>query len=237
MTKAPRPWLVLPHGPFEKLEENLWTVEAELPRSPQMKRRAHFVRLSSGAIVAHPGICLDDAAMRELQAWGEIAFVIVPNRFHRLDAHAWRERFPHAKFVCPPACRASVEEAVRIDGDLSLIPTDPSLAIHAAEGWKDAEPILQVRSGPRVSLCFSDVVMNLTRMTGLEGFIFKLIGSAGELRVTRLARLLQLQNAAALKAQLLALADAPDLVRLVPCHGEIVDAGAAASLRAAANRL
>lgn len=234
---TPRPWIVLPHEPLEKLEENLWCVQGDLPRSPQMKRRAEFIKLSDGRIVAHPGLCLREEMLRELEAWGELAFCIVPSSFHRLDAHAFRERFPKLKFVAPAACRAKVESVVKLDGDLSLLPKDPALEVLTAAGWKDGEGILRVTSGPRVSLLFSDVIMNLTRLRGFEGFVLGLLGSTGGAKVTRIARLLQVRDQPALKAQLLVLAGTPGLARLVPCHGEIVSEDAAGVLRRAAEQL
>ena len=43
-----RPWTVLPHRPLEKLQSNLWSVEADLPRGP-LKRRMGIARLGDDA--------------------------------------------------------------------------------------------------------------------------------------------------------------------------------------------
>jgi hypothetical protein len=52
MAKAPRPWIVTRHGPIEKLEDNLWVVEGDVPGVP-FRRRMSIIRrgdvVSSGA--------------------------------------------------------------------------------------------------------------------------------------------------------------------------------------------
>jgi hypothetical protein len=235
-----RPWIVLPHEPLQKLENNLWVAQGKLTRPTQVLRRAHFIKLSDGRLVAHPGMCLDEASMHELEAWGEVSFIIVPNGLHRLDAHAWRERYPKAKVLCPPQSRLKIEKIVQTDGDLSLLPKDPALELIIAAGWKSGEPILLVRSGEngeRVSLCFSDVIMNMHGFKGFEGFVLGTLGALGSPRVTPFARILMVRDKKALKAQLLALAQTPRLARLVPCHGEIVESRAAEALTGAAMRL
>src|SRR5690349_21746025 len=111
----PRPWTVLPHEPFEKLEDNLWTVAGRLPHG-SMNRRMSAVRLGDGRLVLHNAVPLAEPAMRELEAFGTPSLLVVPNGFHRLDVHAWKERYPRLTVVCPPPSRLRVARAVAVDG-------------------------------------------------------------------------------------------------------------------------
>ncbi|HZH03491.1 MAG TPA: hypothetical protein VEY30_06880 [Myxococcaceae bacterium] len=71
MAKAHETWTVLKHDPIEKLAENLWRVKGALP-GMSLKRNMVVARLSSGGLVIHNGIALDEASMRELEAWGTL---------------------------------------------------------------------------------------------------------------------------------------------------------------------
>src|ERR1700679_2622011 len=94
-------WTVLPHGPFEKLEDNLWRVEGNLPNMP-LKRVMTIARLTSGDLVIHNPVALEASAMAELEALGRVAFIVIPNGWHRLDLHAFHVRYPDAAGLAPP---------------------------------------------------------------------------------------------------------------------------------------
>ena len=46
-----RAWIVQPHGPIEKLEDNLWTVRGKVPGVPGFTRRMSIVRRDDGSLV------------------------------------------------------------------------------------------------------------------------------------------------------------------------------------------
>lgn len=238
MPYSPRPWTVLPHDPLEKLEENLWAVSGALPRG-SMNRRMCIVRLGDGRLVFHNAIPLLEEAMAQVEAFGRPAILIVPNRFHRLDLHAWRQRFPGLQVICPPEARAHVSQVVPVDGDWSALPRDPSLEAVPFTGSRWGEAALVVRSagGQRVSLLFADTVMNIPHQPGVGGLVLRLLGSSGGPRVTPIARIFTVGDASAAAADLERLAALPGLARLVPTHGDIVGANAPAVLRDVAARL
>lgn len=232
--RAPRPWTVLPHGPLEPLEENLRAVSGSLPRGG-LNRRMAVVRLGDGRLLFHNAIPLSEPDLQALAAWGRPSFLLVPNRFHRLDVHAFRERHPGLAVLCPAPARPHVERVVRVDGGLELLPPDPALSAIALEGSRGDEPVLLVRSpGGRATLVFGDAVMNIAHRPGLEGLLLRLLGSSGGARVTRIARLIAVSDRARLAAHLARLADTPGLVRLLVSHGEDVTEGAPGVLRAVA---
>ena len=69
MARKLRPWFVAPHGPLEKLEDNLWTIDAPLPGTP-LSRRMAIIKRSDGTLLffqAVPvGIRGDVVAQRDL---------------------------------------------------------------------------------------------------------------------------------------------------------------------------
>src|SRR4051794_40244721 len=131
----PRPWTVLRHRPIEKLQENLWSVEADLPVGP-MKRRMGVARLETGQLALLNAVALDEPAMRELEAWGEPAFAIAPNGFHRIDLGSYKARYPKLRILAAPPARRRVAEIAAVDGWLELLPVDPGVVIAPVAGTK-----------------------------------------------------------------------------------------------------
>src|SRR5262245_48746834 len=135
MAKTPRPWIVTPHRPLEKLDDNLWALEADMPGNAPFSRRMAIVRLADGQLVFFNAIPMDDATLAEVRAWGTPAFVVIPHGFHRIDAHAFREKLG-VKLVTSAAARKRVEAIVPVDGDLDLVPKDAGLTIEEIAGSK-----------------------------------------------------------------------------------------------------
>ena len=48
-----------------------------------------IARMTDGSLVLHSPIALEEDAMVDLEALGTPAFLIVPSRYHRLDAPAY----------------------------------------------------------------------------------------------------------------------------------------------------
>src|SRR5947209_15898064 len=42
----PRPWIVTPHRPLEKLDDNLWALDADMPNKAPFNRRMAIARLA-----------------------------------------------------------------------------------------------------------------------------------------------------------------------------------------------
>ena len=106
--------------------------------------------------------------------------------------------------------------------------------LRTAGRTKFGEAAWVVRSGPRASLLLCDAVQNSRPGKGFGAFMFKSMGFTGsELNTPPFYKLRAVSDRAALKRDLLRLAETPDLVRIVPSHGDIIDAGAPAALRKA----
>jgi hypothetical protein len=233
MARSHRPWTVTRHDPIEKLEENLWTVDGDVPGVP-FRRRMSIVRRSDGTLLFFNAMPLGDAELAEVTAWGKPAVLVVPHDQHMIDARAFAEKLG-VKVYGPKECEAKVRERADVAGTLDMIPPDPSVRIETVRGVKNGEPALIVNSGGRVSLLFSDVIMNNSK--GSIGVLPRMMGFAGAVKVVPVFRMMFLKDKPALKAQLETWASLSGLVRLVPCHGDLVPAGAPEALRAAAATL
>jgi hypothetical protein len=216
-------WKAGEHGPIEKLEDNLWTVAAALP-GMALRRRMTLIRLSSGEVVVHSAVALSEPAMRDIEAWGTLAFIIVPNGYHRIDAPRFKARYPNAKVLCPKDSSARVAEVVAVDGSFEALPSDPSLRCTPVAGAKGGEHFFFVTStGGKVSLIVNDAIFNHPHVGGFGGLVMRLLGSTGGPKVTRIARMMMVSDRAALRAQLVELTKTPGLARIVVSHVDIID--------------
>jgi hypothetical protein len=231
MPKSPRPWIVAPHDPIAKLEDNLWSVDGDVPGMP-LRRRMVIARRADGSLVFYNGIPVDDAALAELRAWGKPAFLVVPNRFHRLDIHAFREKLG-VRLICGKENVAHVSKVATVDGHIEDLAPDTDVQVAVVDGGKAGEALMTVRSSGRTSLATADVFMNIPRSTS---FITTLLRTAGGPKVPPLFRLLGIRDKRAVRAHLERLADTPGLARIVPSHGDVVTSDAAGLLRRVAAR-
>lgn len=231
-------WIVRPHGKLEQLANNLWWVWGSIP-GMSLRRAMVLAKRRDGDLVVHNAIALDDAGMRELEAIGEPKYIVVPNAGHRLDAPAYKRRYPNAQFFAPRGGRAAVEKRVPVDGIYEDFPTDEDVRLEMLRGVDDAEGAMIVHSEDGVTLVLNDAVFNMDRKRDPLGFIITtLFGSAPGPRVSRLVKLLFVKDKRALREDLERLAADPELVRLVVAHEKVAKgADASSALRKAATFL
>lgn len=223
-------WTVLPHDPIEKLSSRLWTVSGKMLKGNQ--RRMVVVRRDDGSLVVHNAIALDDAEMAELDQWGEVRALLVPNAFHRMDVGIWKERYPKALVYCPSGASKSVSKVVSVDGDYSALANDKTLQIAHLEGMKGAEGILRVVD-EGASLIANDALLNLEP----KNFFMDLaLGPVGKLSVPLFARVMWMKDRRAFVGQLQRLAG-DGVQRVIVGHGATVETDARAQLEEALARL
>jgi len=237
MAKAHEAWKVLSHGEIEKLEPNLWRVQGTLP-GMALKRVMTLVRLDDGRVVIHGAIALEVPAMAEIEGWGTPAILLVPNRYHRLDAPAYLDRYPDLVVLCPRGSRSGVEEVIRVAGDYDEFAGDPALDLEHLDGVGKAEGVVTVRSPDGTTLIFNDAIFNVPHGRGLAGFIFRYItDSTGGPRVTRVFRWLAVKEKPAFRGHLQRLADTPELKRIIVSHHRMITDNPASVLRGVAAKL
>lgn len=233
---AHQTWTILPHGPIEPLAENLWIVTGSLP-GMSLKRNMVAVRLADGSLALHNPIALEDEAMQRLDAWGTPSLLVAPNKWHRLDAKVFKDRYPSARVIAPGGSRKAVEEVVPVDLTYDEYRSeDPTLRFEALAGLEDVEGAMIVRSSDGVTVVLNDVVFNMDRKKDLLGFLFTTaLGSAPGPRVSRLSKLMLVKDRKALRADLERLAMLEGLVRVSVAHEKVAhgDSAREALLQAA----
>jgi hypothetical protein len=228
---------LLPHGPWQKLADQLWLLQGTLPRG-SMPRTMVVYRKSNGGLIVHSGVVIDDEALSEMLSWGRIDTLIVPNPWHRLDAAAYREKFPNIQIVAPRAAMAKVAEKVAVDGAAEDLLIGTGFEPWNIEGIKATELCYRVDLGKGHGLVFTDALMNLSHLKGLEGWILRLVGSTGFFGMTAIGRLILLKERKAFKQWLLTESQSPGLRLVAVAHGApILGVECSLALRRAAERL
>ena len=223
-------WTVLPHKPIQKLAENLWHVEGTMP-SGTIRRAMAVVRLGDGRLLLHNAIALDENEMGEIDAFGEVAGILVPNAFHRQDAFIMKHRYPNAKVYCPAGAKGGVAKAVATDGTYADAPSDASVRVRHLDGFP-GEGVVEVTSNDGVSAIFCDAVMN---MSPQMKFPFSLLlAPLGRAAVPRATRWFFVKNKASFKADIERIAATDGFRRILVGHGDNVEENAAEALRVAA---
>lgn len=227
-------WKVRPHGSIEKLSSHLWCVQGTLDRGP-LKRVMSVAKREDGSLVVHNGVCMEEVEMKEIEAWGEPKIIVVPNGFHRMDAAAFKQRYPGARVYCPSGARGRVAEAVAVDGTYEDFKADARVSLETLEGTGEREGVMTVRGDDGVSLVLNDVVFNMPHADGFGGFLLKhLTASSGGPKISRISRLALVKDKAKLRAHLERLADTKGLVRVIVSHHEPIAHEPRETLRAVA---
>lgn len=228
---------VVEHGPIEVLEDNLWRVEGAVPNM-SLRRVMTVARRADGDLVIHSAITLEEPAMARLEAWGRPAVLLVPNRHHRLDAPAYKARFPELRVLCPKAARAAVEQVVAVDGTYDDYVGDATLEVRTLAGTGDKEGVMLVRHGDRATLVINDVLFNMPHLRGGIGFLLRYVTlSSGGPRISRVARWLLVEDRRRLADELERWAQTPGLCRIIVSHHEVIDDAPAQVLREQAAKL
>jgi hypothetical protein len=232
MTRPNENWNVLPHGKLTPIDDGMLTVEGRI-KMPLMDlpRRMTVVRLHDSRLVVWSAIALDDAAMATFEAFGRPAFLVVPNDHHRLDAKAWKNRYPELKVIAPEGAREKIADVVAVD-TTSPDFGDPGVTFVTVPGTREHEAALVVRKERGTTLVLNDLVGNIHAASGIDGWLLRLAGFAGDdAQIPRVVKMALVKDAADLRAQLLEWAELPGLRRIIVSHGDPIESEPQRTLR------
>jgi hypothetical protein len=210
-------WTVLPHGPLEKLSDNLWRVEGTMPDG-KTKRVMTIARMKDGRLVIHNAIALEPPLQAEIEAFGTPACIVVPNGFHRQDAKIYKDRYPSVNVYAPAKAQKKVGQVVPVSGDYDAAPKDDTVRLWHLDGCKGSEGVLEVKSADGVTIVFNDTLCNMPKMGGIAGFF---LAPTGQPSVPRYSRWLLVKDKGAFTRHVNTWAK-PDLKRVIVSHGAML---------------
>jgi hypothetical protein len=238
MSKPFDEWTVQPHGKLTQVADTIWSVVGAI-RMPLLSfpRRMTVVQLRDRRLVIYSAIALDDEQMVVLRSLGDPTYLIVPNDHHRLDARAWKRRFPSIVVAAPAGAREKVEDTVHVD---TVAPdfADPSVQFATVLGTGDKEAALIVHNAAGTTLVLNDVIGNMPDEPGFRGWMLRTAGFAGEdARIPTVAKLGMIEDRDALRSQLETWSEMTDLTRVIVSHGNPIDQHPRQTLRRLAGSL
>ena len=215
MHRVPATWPRRHHGKVQRLSENLWLVRGPVP-GMLIQRQMVIARDESGRLLLHSALALNPFGMAELEAFGTPTWLVVPNGYHRLDAPAYKKRYPGITVVAPRGSVDRVSEAVTVDLTYDEFPASAAIKLESAPWLGAQEGVVHVRSSDGATLVFNDLLWTLPHGSWSRAF-YRCLRQGPQ--VPFLAKRMFVSDARALRAWLLRLARTEQLIRLVPGHG------------------
>ena len=225
-------WRVRPHGPITQVDANIFTVvgQVHMPVG-DLPRRMTAVRLDDGQLVIFSAIVLDEDEMQKLESLGEPTWLIVPSDHHRLDAKAWKDRYPALRVIAPEGARENVAKAVPVDATTADF-GDAGVAFVTVPGTRGHESALEAHGPQGTTLVLNDIVANIRRRSGFGGWMLRVMGFAGEQpHVPLPVKASMVDDKEALQQQLLEWASVNDLKRVLVSHGDPIETDPQGALR------
>jgi hypothetical protein len=144
--------VVRDHGPIKNVWPNvLFTLEAPGCSMGPPVRNMHIYRVPDGSnrLVIYNGVSINDTTLKEIEALGTPAILVVPNWMHREDAAIWKNKFPNILVVCPSTANAKASEEVSVDMSIEewvkKEEWSSCVACKGIDGWAKFELILEVQ--------------------------------------------------------------------------------------------
>lgn len=215
-------------------DEGLWSTEYQLGWPAGLipiPVRMTVLRLADGRLILHSPAPLSAELRDELDALGPVAFIVIP-RVHGKFAGQASQSYPSARLLAapsPPSRRAS-------------LPFHGSLADQAPAAWAGQVESLLVRGSRRDevvlfhrssrTLVLTDLCFNIQRSSSrIARLLLRANGAWRRFGPSRMLRLL-VSDRAAFERSLERVLEW-NFERIVPGHGDVLEQGGPAALRAA----
>jgi hypothetical protein len=218
---------------LRQLAPDLWVIERPLRFAGlEVGTRMSVIALEDGSLLLHSPLRPDPELREELDALGPVRFAVAPNRFHHLYVADCVSAYPELQCFCAPG----------LERKRSDIGWDGILGDEAPEAWAGqldqipfqgfplANEVLFFHRSSRTLLA-ADLVYNVgAKAAPLTRLFFRLLGGYGRFGPTRLERLM-IRDRSAARASLERILEW-DFERVILAHGELLERGGPAALRA-----
>lgn len=210
---------------LHRIAEDIWGQENDikLPGGMSMPGRATIMRLSDGRLIVHSPLAIDDATAKEIDAVGEVGFLVAPNCMHWMFLKAAKARYPKARVLCPPGLEKKVNdlpfEALPESGHIQGLGEE--IRVERIQGAPSMTEHVFLHERSR-SLVVADLMFNIhdCRSFGMRCFL-RVVGAWKKPAQSRMWRFLVKERAAAARSATDILSW--DFERVVVAHGDVVE--------------
>ena len=211
---------------MQQLDSDLWVTESPLRfLGLEVGARMTVVRLPDGRLLLHSPIAASPDLVRAVQALGDVAYLVAPNRLHHLFVGEWQQACPEASAYVAPGLETKRAD-LAIAGVLSNEP-EPGWAQVldqvVVEGFPFANEVAFFHR-PSATLIVADLAFNVGESSpALTRLFFRVGGSYGSLTPTLIERL-GIRDRAAYRRCLERILEWP-FERVVVSHGDVCEKG------------
>jgi hypothetical protein len=215
-------------------DADLWSVEHEFGWQAGLIRipvRMTVLRLGDGRLILHSPVPISPALREELETLGSVGFIVVPQMHGKFAAEA-AQGFPGARLLAAPSApwrRKSLGFSASIAGQA---PAEWAGELESllVLGFRMPEVVLFQRSSR--TLVLADLCFNIQRSSSrVARLFFRANGMWQHFGPSRMIR--QLVSDRVIFQESLEHVLAWDFERIVPGHGDVIQHGGPAALRAA----
>jgi hypothetical protein len=216
-------------------DADLWSVEHELAWQGGLVPipvRMTVIRLGGGQLILHSPVPISPELRQELDALGPVGFIVVP-RAHGRFAEQVSQVYPSARLLAAPG---APRKRRSLAFHASLADRPPAgwagrVESHLVLGFRLQEVVLFHRSSR--TLVLTDLCFNVQRSSSrVARLFFRANGMWQRFGPSRIIRRTAVSDRAALQRSL-ELVLRWDFERIVPGHGDVIEHGGPAALRAA----
>ncbi|HTC16909.1 MAG TPA: hypothetical protein VK695_13995 [Steroidobacteraceae bacterium] len=211
---------LFPHTPLRALAPDLWVVQGSFPAA-RLPRNMVVYRSAQQALLLHSVVALAEPEMRELEALGELAVMVIPHWDHWAHIAAFKKRYPRIDVVCPRASIDQVSKHIEVEYSCEDYFPRHGVKYHQPPGIRPLEGVLEVPVGAgKVALLMNDLITNVPHQSGFYGLVLRLTRSSGKPRVIYFVRRQLRVQRQPLRAYIAALAQRRDIEIVTTSHGE-----------------
>jgi hypothetical protein len=139
--------------------------------------------------------------------------------------------------IAPEGSREKVAEVVPVHSTAPMF-GDSRVEFITVPGTREHEAALIVRRSKGTTLVLNDIVGNIRNTTGIDAWLLKLAGFAGDAaQIPRVVKVAMIKDKEALRDQLLQWAQIDSLKRILVSHGDPIEDNPREALRELAKSL
>lgn len=211
---------VFPHTPLRALAPDLWITQGEFPAA-RLPRNMVVYRSPEQELLLHSVVALAKPEMRELEALGEPAVMVIPHWDHWAHIAAFKNRYPRMAVVCPKASIPRVSGRLKVDCSCEDYFPRHGIKYQQPPGIYPFEGVLEapLREG-KVALIMNDLITNVPHQPGLYGLLLRLTRSTGRPRVIYFVKRQLRVRPKRLRDYIASLANRQDVAMVTTSHGE-----------------
>ena len=88
---------------IEYVKDQIWILEYPIRFAGiNLFGRMAIIKLDNGDLIIHDPCVIDDLVKREIDAIGEVKYIVAPGSYHHLFVTEFQQRYPNAEtFLCP----------------------------------------------------------------------------------------------------------------------------------------